>query len=150
MVKRVTTNHVSSKASGPDCFPVVVLKNREPELWHVLAELFNICLKESYFPDCWKVSSVVFVFKNVGERSEAKNCCPISLLSVVSKVFEKLVNDRTVDHLKKCLFPDFQYGFRFSWSTSYLLLVISDRIARAFNKGSTSSQYPIPWFTIHA
>ena len=62
-----------SKASGPDCIPVVVLKNCEPELSYILAELFNRCLKESYFPDCWKVSPVVLVFKNVGERSTAKN-----------------------------------------------------------------------------
>ena len=35
---------------------------------------------------------MVLVFKNVGEMSKAKNyCCPVSLLSVVSKVFEKLV-----------------------------------------------------------
>ena len=50
---------------------------------------------------------MVPVFKNVGERSTAKNYCPVSLLSVVSKVFEKLVN-RIVDHLEKCgLFSDF-------------------------------------------
>ena len=89
-----------SKASGPDCIPVVVLKNCEPELSYILAELFNKCLKESCFPDCWKVSSVVLVFKNVGERSTAKNYCPVGLLSVVSKVFEKL--DRIVDHVEKC------------------------------------------------
>ena len=45
---------------------------------------------------------VVPVFKNVGERSTAKNYRPVSLLSVVSKVFEKLVNNRLVDHLEKC------------------------------------------------
>ena len=51
--------------------------------------------------------SVVPVFKNVGERSTAKNYRPVSLLSVVSKVFEKLVNNRIVDHLEKCgLFSD--------------------------------------------
>ena len=70
---------------------------------------------ESSFPDCWKVSSLVPVFKNVGDRSAAKNYCPVSLLSVVSKVFEKLVNNRIVDHLEKFgLFSDFQYGFRSS------------------------------------
>ena len=53
--------------------PVVVLKNCEPELSYILAELFNKCLKESCFPYCWKVSSVVPLFKNVGERSTAKN-----------------------------------------------------------------------------
>ena len=102
MVKKVITNLDSSKASGPDCIPVVVLKNCEPELSYILTKLFNKCLKESCFPDCWKVSSVVPVFKNVGKRSTAKNYRPVSLLSVVSKVFEKLVNNRIVDHLEKC------------------------------------------------
>ena len=101
--------------SSPDCIPVVVLKNCEPELSYILAKLFNMCLKESCFPDCWKVSSVVPVFKNVGERSTAKNYRPVSLLSVVSKVFEKLVTNRIVDHLENCgLFSNCQYGFRSS------------------------------------
>ena len=123
------------KASGP----VVVLKNCEPELSYLLAKLFNKCLKKSCFPDCWKVSSVVSVFKNVGERSTAKNYRPVSLLSVVSKVFEKLVNNRIVDHLEKCgLFSDFQYDFRSSRSTADLLTVVSDRTARAFNRSGAT------------
>ena len=139
MVKKVIMNLDSSKASGPDCIPVVVLKNCEPELSYILAKLFNKCLKESCFPDCWKVSSVVPVFKNVGERSTAKNYRPVSLLSVVSKVFEKLVNNRIVDHLGNCgLFSDFQYGFRSSRSTADLLAVVSDRIARTFNRSGAT------------
>ena len=47
-----------------------------------------MCLKESCFPDCRKVVSVVPVLKNVEERSTAKTYHPVSLLSVVSKVFE--------------------------------------------------------------
>ena len=101
----------------------------------MLAELFNMCLKESCFPDYWKVSLVVLVFKNVGKRSTAKNYHPVSSLSEVSKVFEKLVNNRIVDHLEKCsLFPDFQYGFRSSRSTADFLTVVSDRTVRAFNR----------------
>ena len=135
MVRKVVMNLDLSKTSGLDCIPVVVLKNCEPELSYILAELFNKCLKESCFPDCWKVSSVVPVFKNLGERSTAKNYHPVSLLSVVGKVFEKLVNNRIVDHLEKCgLFSDSQYGFRSFQSTAYLLTVVSDRIARAFNR----------------
>ena len=89
--------------------------NTISELSYILAELFSKCLKESCFPDCWKVSSVVPLFKNVWERSTAKNYRPVSLLSVVRKVFEKLVNNRIVDHLKKCNpFSDLEYGFRFS------------------------------------
>ena len=68
----------------------MVLKDCEPELSYIVAKLFNMFLKESCFPDCLKASLVVLVFENVGERSTAKNYCPVSLLSVVSKVFEYL------------------------------------------------------------
>ena len=116
MVKNIT-NFDLSKVSGPNCIAVVVQKYCEPELSYMLAELFNKCLKESCFPDCWKVSLVLPVFKNGGEGSTVNNYFPVSLLSVVSKVFEKLVNNRIVDHPDKCgFFSDFQYGFRSSQS----------------------------------
>ena len=110
MVKKVITNldlskhnkPYSSKASGSDCIPVVVVRNCEPKLSDMLAELLNKCLKESCFSDCWKVSSLVPVFKNVGKRSIAKNNDPVSVLFMVSKGLEKLVNNRIVDHLEIC------------------------------------------------
>ena len=64
MVKKVID---SSKASVPDCIPVMVLRNYEPEFSYILAELFNMCLKVSSFPDYLKVSTVVLLFKNVGK-----------------------------------------------------------------------------------
>ena len=73
MVKKVITNLDSSKV--PNCIPAVI------ELSYILVELFNICLKDSCFPVCWKVSSVVPIFKNVGERSTAKNYYPANFLS---------------------------------------------------------------------
>ena len=58
---------------------------------------------------------MVPVFKKFGEWSAAKNYRRVSLLSVVSKVIEKRINNRIVDHLKRCdLFSVFQYGFRSS------------------------------------
>ena len=82
---------------------------------------------------------MVPAFKNVGESYTAKNYHPVSLLSVASKVFEKLRNNSSVDHLEKYgLFSDFQHGFRSSQSTADLLTVASDRIARAFNKSETT------------
>ena len=67
VVKKVIPNLDSSKASGPDCIPVLVLKNCEPELSYILAEVFSMCLKESCFPDCWKVSSVVPYLRMLGK-----------------------------------------------------------------------------------
>ena len=90
MVKKVMANLDSSKAS------------------YILADLFNKCLKDFGFQDCWKVLLVIPASRNVGERATAKNYHPYSLLSVVSKVFEKLVNNRIFRHLKRCgLLSDF-------------------------------------------
>ena len=98
-----------------------------------------MCRKESCFPDCWKISVAVPVFKNAGESSTAKKYHPVSLLSVVREVFEKFVNNRIVDHLQKCdLFSDFQDGFRSSGSTEDPLTFVSDRIARVFNRSGAT------------
>ena len=110
------------------------MKNYEPEFYFILTDLLNLYLKESCFPDCWKVSSVVPVFKNVGERSDPKNYCPVNLLSVLSKIFEKFINDKLVRHLESVgLLSDFQYGFRSSRSTADLLTLVTERIARTLN-----------------
>ena len=81
---------------------------------------------------------MVPVFKNVRERSTAKNYRPLSLLSVVSKILEKLINNRIDSPREMQPFFDFQYGFRSSGSTADLLTVVSDRIARAFNRSETT------------
>ena len=59
---------------------------------------------------------------------------------MVSEVFEKLVNNKIVDHVEKCgsFFSDFQYDLRFSQSIADLLTVVYDRIARAFNLSGTT------------
>ena len=89
---------------------------------------------------------MVPIIKNVEERPTAENCRPVSLTSVVSKVFEKNVNDRIVDHLERCgIFSDFQYGFRSSRSTADLLTVASDRIAGAFNRSGPTRAFDRVW-----
>ena len=87
---------------------------------------------------------MVPVFKNGGERSTANNYLPASLLSVVSKVFEKQVNNGIVHLLQKCgLFSDFQYGFKSSSSTADLLTVVSDRFTWAFNSPGATQAVPL-------
>ena len=108
MVKKVRTNLDFSKTSHPDSVPVEVLKNCESELSYILAERFNKCLKESFFPDCGKVSLIIPTSKIDGKRFAAKNYHSVSLhyallvFLVFCKVFEKLVNNRIFDHLEKC------------------------------------------------
>ena len=89
MVKKVIMNLDLSKASRPDCIPVVVLKNCEPECSYILAELFNKCLNESCFPDCWKVSSVVLYIRMLGKGLQLKT---ITLLVVFLWLVKSLKN----------------------------------------------------------
>ena len=71
---------------------------------YILAGLFNKCLKESCFPDCWQISLMVHVFKNVGQGLKLQTTTLLAF--AVSKVFENCENNRIADHLKKCDFFD--------------------------------------------
>ena len=133
-VAAIVTRLDPSKATGPDGIPVIVLQKCSPELSPILSRLFKKCISESCFPSSWKFPTVVPVFKNCGDRSNPRNYRPISLLPVISKVFESLINDALVIHLdSNRLFSDSQYGFRSGRSTADLLTVISERIYRALN-----------------
>ena len=115
---------------------MAALKNCGPKLSYTLAELFNRCLQESCFPD-YRCS---LCLRMLGKGVWQKNYRP-------SRVFEKLVNNRLVGHLEKCgLFSNFQYGFRSSQSNADLLTVVSDRIARGFNRsGATRAVAQVLW-----
>ena len=80
------------------------------------------------------------VFKNVGERCTIKNYRSVSLPSVVSKIFEKLVSNRVFYHLEKYdLFCGFQFDFRSSrLLTADLVTVVSDRIVKYFNRSGAT------------
>ena len=102
---------------------MVVLNNCESERSYILAELFNTCLKESCFSNCWKLLWAVHVFKNVGQRPTPKR--PTAFLGV------GLVNNKLVDHPEKCgLF----LISNMILSLLNQLQVVSDRIARSFNR----------------
>ena len=72
------------------------------------------------------------------ESSTAKSYCPVNLFYVVSKVLEKLVNNRILDHLEE------QGLFLISSMADFILIVVSDRIAKAFNKSGAGADLIYP------
>lgn len=77
---------------------------------------------------------MVLVYQNNPERMEARHYCTFSNLSVMSNVFEKLIDDKLVRHFEKSnLLTEFQYGVRVTYSTSNLLTGVTDSIVRTFN-----------------
>ena len=133
-VSKIIKNLQTGKATGPDNIPVVVLKRISPELSPILAKLFNRCIRAGCFPTSWKFSVVCPVYKNSGDRQSPSQYRPISLLCIISKIFESIINQQIMIHLSKTnLLSDVQYGFRSARSTADVLTVITGRISGALD-----------------
>lgn len=92
-VKSILSCLPLGKASGPDDINNRILREIANELSVPLTSLFNKSLNEGYFPSAWKKANVCAIFKK-GDPSQANNNRPISLLSNIEKVFERLVFKR--------------------------------------------------------
>lgn len=94
-----------------------ILKMAAPFIDEVLTSLFNQCIDDSVFPKCLKLTKVIPVHKK-GVKSDYANYRPVSIIPVISKVLERLLNNRIVSYLEKCnLLSCNQYGFRAKRST---------------------------------
>ena len=107
-----------------------------PRNFHLSLPSYSIMyLAVSVFPSSWKVASVVPVCKGAGECSESTNYRPISLLPIISKIFECSVNQQLLGYLEdNHLLTDCQYGFRHSRSTGDLLSLITDHFNGALDR----------------
>ena len=79
-----------SKASGPDQISVRMLKGTVQSISPILAGLFNKMIQHGKIPSVWKTSNIVPIPKGSNSTSPS-NYRPISLLSVVSKVLDKII-----------------------------------------------------------
>ena len=90
------------------------------------AYLFNTSIETSQFPDSWKVARVTPIFKN-GAKTDQSNYRPISVLPVISRLFEKLVTNQLYQHMdKNGQFSNDQSGFLRLRSTVTCLLKNTD------------------------
>ena len=111
-----------NKATGPDKFPSRLLKNCAPRICGSQCALFNKSLSLGTLPSAWKLSNVIPIHKG-GATKEASNYRPISLLSVESKVLERCVYDKIIDHISNQLHR-LQFGFLKGKSTVSQLLQV--------------------------
>ena len=111
---------------GNDNISSYFLKLALPYTGNSLAFMFNTSIETSQFPSSWKVARITPIFKDV-DKTEKSNYRPISVLPVISKLFEKLVFNQLYQYMKENgLFTSDQSGFLRLHSTLTCLLNMSD------------------------
>ena len=114
-----------TKATGNDQIPAILLNKCSQVLTRPLTRIFRSSLKHGYFPSDWKRADVVALHKKKS-KSDPGNYRPISLLSIISKVFESLICSRLKKHIDPLL-NKHQFGFRSGHTSMDLLTNMSQR-----------------------
>ena len=106
-----------------------IIKSAKDELCQPLTKLINDCIEEGYFPEQLKIRKVVPIHKN-GGVNDCKNYRPISVLPVLSKIFEKVIALRLAEYLERNRYlTKSQHGFRRNRSTTTAMVeVINTRL----------------------
>ena len=119
-------------APGDDGIDNATLKNLPPSTLECLVEIFNICLQVGYFPSAWKRASVRMLLKPGRAASDSANYRPVSLLSCVGKLLERIVKAAIdASDRKFSIVPDIHAGFRKGRSTQECFLRLAEAAASA-------------------
>lgn len=127
-------NLETNKSPGHDEFTARFLKISHDLIAPILCDIFNLSIKTGEYPDLLKIAKVSPIFKS-GSKNLTSNYRPISVLSCINKIFEKILAKRIYSFLEKHqILYEFQYGFRTGHSTTHALIEIADRLKLAINK----------------
>lgn len=125
----------SKSAAGEDEINYLVLKNLPYNIYLFLAFIFTQCIKIGYFPKKYKKAIVIMLPKPKKDKSLVKNFRPVSLLSCVGKLLERIMKTRLINHFnKEELLNKYQYGFMPGKSTSEHIFRLSQDIHNSFKK----------------
>ena len=111
-----------------------ILKCCSPKIERHFALASNKCIDEGVFPHIFKIAKVVPLFKK-GDKKDTANYRPFSLLSVLSKVFEKILHNRMIRFTEKNdLICPMQYGFRNNMSCVDAIAAITEFVRTEIDK----------------
>ena len=123
----------NGKSLGPNSIPTSVLKLVSSTISQPLTTIINNSFKSGTFPDMFKIAKVIPIHKK-GSKLDFTNYRPISLLSNISKLFEKLMHNRLYKFLERfqCLYKH-QFRFRNTHSTTHSLIENTETIRNALD-----------------
>lgn len=129
----------NNKAPGLDHIDNKIVKNISKKAIIQLTYIINNIFKLKYFPSCWKTALAIPLPKPGKNSSDPENYRIISLLSVLSKITEKIMLDRLKSHIKRRkLLINEQFGFREGHNTIMQVARITNDIIVHYNKGYTT------------
>ena len=132
-VQKLITKLKIKKSSGFDELSAKFLNICAPYISEPLANIFNSSIINGVYPDLLKIARVTPIYKK-GAKSDPSNYRPISVLSQVNKVFEKILHNRLYKYLSKFnILYEYQFGFREGHSTTQALVEITDKIKCAID-----------------
>ena len=132
-IEKLISNLDCKKSPGFDELSAKFLKLCAPHISETLANIFNISISSGVYPDYLKTARVTPIYKS-GEKSDPSNYRPISVLSLMNKVFEKILHKRLYKYLTKFkILYEYQFGFREGHSTTQALIEITDRLKSAID-----------------
>lgn len=123
-----------TKSAGNDRLPSCLLRLAAEEITPCVCHIFRISLEAASFPRSWKEAVVIPCFKRKGSSLQPTNYRPISLLPVLSKVFERIILRQLYDHVDEYL-PVNQSGFRRKDGTELQLARLVHRLAKGVDEG---------------
>ena len=127
-----------NKGAGPNGIPTKILQLISKFICVPLSKIFNMSILTGVHPDQLKQAHVIPIFKK-GSRLLISNYRPISLLSNLNKIFEKILHKRMFTYLDKYnLLYDLQFGFRAKYSTSHALIHMTEKIRQALDAGKVT------------
>ena len=130
-VENIITILQSNKCTRINDVPTKFLKISKAVISPFLANLFNVCLKRGVYPNALKVAQVIPIYKNEGSKELCSNYRPISILSQINKIFEKLIYKRLISFFDKYdILSHHQYGFRKKSSTSFAIYDLVENLLK--------------------
>ena len=122
----------NKNSAGIDCLSNHMLKKEAYKFAVLLTPLINEALDEGLFPSCLKHANVIPIFKK-GDKTNPNNYRPIALLPVLSKVFEKVLNEQLTAVIDNGFIDDNQFGFRRGFSTEDAAIKFVNQIQKDLN-----------------
>ena len=138
IIDTINTN-INNKSSGPNSIPNIIFQSIKLFIAEPLADIINLSFSTGEYINKLKLSKVIPIYKEKGDRLSSINYRPISLLSNINKIFEKLMHKRLYSFLEKqkCIY-DYQFGFRKYHSTTHALIDLTEDVRKAIDNNTFS------------